>query len=182
MANKYEYLDIDITGGFIQAVSDYAKGFGRVVVDLGASGVEHIKRRTRYGNVDRYGVGFRAYSPNYKKVGKSVDLTDTGEMLDSLAVVTSQGSVVDTSGRGSTLRSTTTGRFEKIDDVRIGIGFSNPLMAQRASYHTTPRGKMPKRDFGGLEEIWVQEELENSIRRHRFPTRTSKTKTINIGV
>lgn len=50
--------------------------------------VDEIKKRSRSG-IDRYGVGFKPYSKEYKAVsGKSkVDLTETGDMLSELDVI-----------------------------------------------------------------------------------------------
>ena len=73
----------------IKAMSRKMSGaIKKSLANVSAFEVAAIKQRTQSKGIDAYGKPFRAYSPNYKRAGVKqsgvVDLTDTGQMFNSL--------------------------------------------------------------------------------------------------
>ena len=108
-----------------------------VASDIGAAVIQKIISRTQEENVDKRDAPFKEYSTSYansaifKALGKSesnINLTGTGEMLDSLSVLNFDGRILE-------------------------IGWNDPDQAAKAHGHITGKnGQVPKmkRDFFGL--------------------------------
>lgn len=152
---------------FIGQLREYANELaGKVVISIGQAGVEHIRQRTRRG-YDRRGTNFIPYSERYKKAGQPVDLHDTGAMLGNLQVLEGGRSTVDTGLGGGQIRGPVRGQTQSIRDVNVQIGFTDPDQAIKAYAHVSGdygRGPKKVRDFMGLEDLWVQEEVDRVVR------------------
>lgn len=102
---------------------------------MGAKAVEMIVRRTRTG-IDANGRPFKAYNPSYAAAkGKSVvNLTDTGDMLDSL--------------------------MHEVEGERLRIFFGDGEQEAKASFHNFGTRHLPVRQFMDLQQSEIQELAE----------------------
>lgn len=164
----------------IAAMRDWANRLGNIVVPIGEAAVLHIKERT-LGGVDRHGAKFKPYSPKYaRRKGVSepqVNLYDSGEMLGNMQVLEGAGSRIDTGLGGGQIRGPVRGRTQALSDVSVSIGFTDPEQAIKAYAHVSGdygRGPNKKRDFMGLEELWVQERVDHEVRRLGPPASTNE--------
>jgi len=105
-----------------------------VKLEFGARVVDEIIRRTQEDNVDKTGKSFRKYSKAYvnstdfKIAGKDsgkVDLTLSGDMLGTMQVLETAG-------------------------PSVTIGWNIDVEDEKAGFHVSGTGKMPRRDFLGL--------------------------------
>jgi len=121
--------DADKRRAFTRAARDE-----NVKLEFGSRVVDEIIRRTQEDNIDKNGRGFRKYSKAYVKstdfkiAGKDagkVDLTLSGDMLGTMQVL-------------------------EVSGPSITIGWNVSVEDEKAGFHVSGTGKMPKRDFLGL--------------------------------
>ena len=166
---------------FTKALAEWASGLGRVAVDIGEAAVLHIRERTKSG-LDKQGNALKhPYTRKYaqRKGQENVDLRLSGQMLGNLQVLEGAGSAkVDTTLGGSKVRETRSGQAMKARDTQISIGFSDPTQAIKAYAHisgNSPRWRNEhQRDFMGLEEQWVVENIDRSFREYGLPRATKQ--------
>ena len=131
---------------------------------LGEFVVARVKDRTRAG-LDIEGSPFIGYSEQHKrkrrrlrKSDSKVDLTVTGHMLDSLAVLDGESIGFEPAGRGSRFRDAASGQFTT---PKVVIGFTDPMEGYIAGIHTEGRyrrgGPAKPRPFVGVTPLEIQE-------------------------
>jgi hypothetical protein len=171
---------------FTESLQAWIAGTGQVVQRIGEAAVIRIRQRTQYENTDRYGVQFKPYSEGYAKRKRSpvVNLTQRGRMLGNLQVLGDAGTTAEFfPSRGTTAVRESSGQFASRGNTQIQIGFSDPEQAIKAYAHISGKSKRWKygphvRDFGGLEESWIDTTVDREFTSYGSPASTSQA--INI--
>lgn len=112
---------------------------------------DKTRERTRRGR-DASGRAFTPYAATGKKAGQTVDLTESGQMLDDYGP-------------------------RNVTDRSVGLGFATSRSEYLATVHTEGRGSMPVRDFLGVPPTWrkqVQSVLAQGVRRVLASLRLSR--------
>jgi len=120
-------IDDRPVGEFLGAFADFLSS-GAIIDAAGDFAINRIPRRTRSG-LDVNDSPFAEYAPSYRKTG-TVNLTVTGEMLDSLEVEVADNVVTVTCD------------------------------SDYAQYHEQGTDTMPQRKFMGLSDADITEMLD----------------------
>jgi hypothetical protein len=163
--------------GFIEELRAYAVQLGNVVVDVAVAGVAQIKTRTSQG-INADGTPFAPYSVKYankykKGMTSPVRLRREGTMMESV-YASVDGTKIDTALGGGKIRGPYRGQTQALDDVRATIGVSDP----KAQWYS--RVDQKNRAPFELNELWLSEEADASLRRVVEPRFTDDTLEVDV--